>query len=135
DKIFGRGTGDDKGHIICRLGAIDALRAVTGGLPGGVKFLIEGEEEIGSGSLEEFIANNVELLRADGCLWEFGVVDYDDKPQIFAGMRGDLYVELRVKTASMDAHSGLGGSQFPNAAWRLTWALASLKDQDERIQI
>ncbi len=134
-KIYGRGVGDDKGHIVCRLGAIDALRAVTGGMPCGVKFLIEGEEEIGSGSLDAFIAANAEMLKADGCLWEFGGVDYDGKAQIFAGMRGDLYVELRAKTATKDAHSGLGGSQFPNAAWRLTWALASLKGQDERIQI
>lgn len=134
-KIFGRGVGDDKGHIICRLAAIDALRAVTGGMPCGVKFLIEGEEEIGSGSLDAFIAEHTDMLQADGCLWEFGGVDYDGRPQIFAGMRGDLYVELRVKTADRDAHSGLGGSQFPNAAWRLTWALATFKGQDERILI
>jgi acetylornithine deacetylase/succinyl-diaminopimelate desuccinylase-like protein len=133
--LYGRGVGDDKGHIICRLAAIDALRAVTGGLPCGVRFLIEGEEEIGSGSLEEFIAGNAEQFKSDGCLWEFGGVDYDGKPQIFAGMRGDLYVELRAKTADRDAHSGLSGSQFPNAAWRLTWALASLKGPDERIRI
>lgn len=133
--VFGRGVGDDKGHIICRLAAIDALSAVTGSLPCGIKFLIEGEEEIGSGSLEPFIAEHKELLKADGCLWEFGGVDYDGRPLIFAGMRGDLYVELRVRTANRDAHSGLGGSQFPNAAWRLTWALATLKDQNERILI
>src|SRR5690606_32372259 len=117
-KIYGRGVSDDKGHIICRLAAIDALTAVTGSLPCGVKFLIEGEEEIGSGSLDAFIADNAELLQADGCLWEFGGVDYDGRPQIFAGMRGDLYVELRVRTASRDAHSGMGGSMFANAAWR-----------------
>lgn len=133
--IYGRGVGDDKGHIICRLAAIDAVTAVTGGLPCGIKFLIEGEEEIGSGSLDAFIADNVDLLQADGCLWEFGGVDYDGRPQIFAGMRGDLYVELRVRTASRDAHSGMGGSMFANAAWRLTWALASLKGPDERILI
>jgi acetylornithine deacetylase/succinyl-diaminopimelate desuccinylase-like protein len=133
--LYGRGVGDDKGHIVCRLAAIDALRAVTGGLPCAVKFLIEGEEEIGSGSLDAFIAANTELLRADGCLWEFGVVDYDGRPLIFAGMRGDLYVELRARTADRDAHSGLGGSMFANAAWRLTWALASLKGPDERIRI
>lgn len=133
--LYGRGVGDDKGHILCRLAAIDAVRAVTGSLPCGVIFLIEGEEEIGSGSLDAFIAANVERFTADGCLWEFGGVDYDDRPQIFAGMRGDLYVELRVRTASRDAHSGLGGSIFPNAAWRLTWALASLKGPDERIRI
>lgn len=133
--IYGRGVGDDKGHIICRLAAIDALRNVYGALPCGVKFLIEGEEEIGSGSLEAFIAANTDLLAADGCLWEFGGVDYDGRPLIFAGMRGDLYVELRVRTAARDAHSGMAGSMFANAAWRLTWALSTLKDQNERILI
>jgi acetylornithine deacetylase/succinyl-diaminopimelate desuccinylase-like protein len=133
--IYGRGISDDKGHIVCRLAAIDALRAVTGGLPCGIKFLIEGEEEIGSGSLEAFIEANTDILKADGCLWEFGGVDYDGRALIFAGMRGDLYVELRARTASRDAHSGLGGSMFPNAAWRLTWALATLKGPDERILI
>jgi acetylornithine deacetylase/succinyl-diaminopimelate desuccinylase-like protein len=133
--LYGRGVGDDKGHILCRLAAIDALRAVTGELPCGVVFMIEGEEEVGSNSLAPFIEANRELFKADGCLWEFGGVDYDGRPQIFAGMRGDLYVELRAKTASRDAHSGLGGSIFPNAAWRLTWALASLKGPDERIRV
>lgn len=133
--VYGRGVGDDKGHIVCRLAAIDAVRAVTGEVPCGVIFLIEGEEEIGSGSLDAFIAEHADEFQADGCLWEFGGVDYDERPQIYAGMRGDLYVELRVTTASRDAHSGLGGSIFPNAAWRLTWALATLKGQDERIRI
>lgn len=133
--IYGRGVGDDKGHIICRLAAIDAVRAVTGSLPCNVKFMIEGEEEVGSINLDPFIAANADIFKADGCLWEFGGVDYDGQPQIFAGMRGDLYVELRAKTANRDAHSGLGGSMFPNAAWRLTWALATLKGQDERIRI
>jgi acetylornithine deacetylase/succinyl-diaminopimelate desuccinylase-like protein len=133
--LYGRGVGDDKGHIVCRLAALDAVRAVTGAVPCGVKFLIEGEEEIGSGSLDAFIAEHRELFRADGCLWEFGGVDFEERPQIFAGMRGDLYVELRARTADRDAHSGLGGSMFANAAWRLTWALASLKGPDERIRI
>lgn len=133
--LYGRGVGDDKGHIVCRLGAIEALRAVLGDLPCGVVFMIEGEEEIGSRNLEPYIVDNADLFRADGCLWEFGGVDYDGRPQIFAGMRGDLYVELRVRTADRDAHSGLGGSIFPNAAWRLIWALATLKGPDERIRI
>ena len=135
DRVFGRGVGDDKGHIICRLAAIDAIRAVTGSLPCRIRFLIEGEEEIGSPHLDAFIAANVDILQADACLWEFGVVDTKGRPQTFLGMRGDLYVELRARTASRDAHSGLGGSMFANAAWRLTWALASLKGTDERIRI
>lgn len=135
-KLYARGVVDDKGHIICRLAAIAALKAVYGEVPCSVKMLIEGEEEIGSMSMEPFIKEHRDLLSgADGCLWEFGGVDFEDRPEIVLGMRGDVYVELRAKTISHDAHSGLGGSIFPNAAWRLTWALATLKSHDERILI
>ncbi|MGA7669320.1 MAG: M20/M25/M40 family metallo-hydrolase [Nitrolancea sp.] len=134
-KLFGRGVGDDKGHIVCRLGAIDALKTVLGEVPCSVKFLIEGEEEIGSGSMPAFIEQHATMLKSDGCLWEFGGVGYDGRPQIFLGMRGDFYVELRCKLLAHDAHSGLGGSLFPNAAWRLVWALNTFKDQNERILI
>ena len=135
-KLYARGVVDDKGHIICRLAAIAALRAVYGNVPCSVKMLIEGEEEIGSMSMESFIEEHRDMLTgADGCLWEFGGVDFEDRPEIVLGMRGDVYVELRAKTVSHDAHSGLGGSIFPNAAWRLTWALSTLKGIDERILI
>jgi acetylornithine deacetylase/succinyl-diaminopimelate desuccinylase-like protein len=133
--LVARGVSDDKGHIECRLAAIDALKAVTGELPCNVKFLIEGEEEISSVSLPPFIAANKEKLAADACIWEFGGVNDDGIPMQFVGMRGICYVELRAKTATLDAHSGLGGSIFPNAAWRLTWALNTLKGPDERIRI
>jgi acetylornithine deacetylase/succinyl-diaminopimelate desuccinylase-like protein len=133
--MYARGVSDDKGHIICRLAAIDALLASGGDLPCSVKFIIEGEEETSSLHLAEFIRGHLDLLEADACLWEFGGVDYDGVPMQYAGLRGICYVELSVRTASRDAHSGLGGSIFPNAAWRLTWALNSLKGPDERIRI
>jgi acetylornithine deacetylase/succinyl-diaminopimelate desuccinylase-like protein len=133
--LFARGVSDDKGHLVCRLAALDALRAATGGFPVGVKFLIEGEEETGSASLAPFIAAHRQRLAADACVWEFGGVDADGVPLLHAGMRGICYLELRARTASLDAHSGIGGSIFPNAAWRLVWALNSLKGPDERIRI
>lgn len=135
DKLYARGVTDDKGHIICRLAALAAVRDALGYLPGNVKFIIEGEEEVGSPNMPAFIEEHQELLAADACIWEFGSVDYNGTPQQSLGMRGICYVELSVKTADIDAHSGLGGSLFPNAAWRLTWALSTLKDQDERILI
>ncbi len=134
-KLFGRGVSDDKGHLTSRLLAIDAWLALTGDLPCRVKFVIEGEEEVGSVHLPAFVRANKDRLAADGCLWEFGSVDHRGVPLQYAGLRGICYVELSVETASVDAHSGLGGSIFPNAAWRLTWALASLKGPDERIRI
>ncbi len=134
-KLYGRGVSDDKGHIAARLFAIDAILATDGELPCAVKFIIEGEEETASVNLFEFISKNIDLLKADACMWEFGGVDQRDVPMLYLGLRGICYVELSVETAATDVHSGLGGSIFPNAAWRLVWALSTLKGEDERIRI
>lgn len=134
-RMFGRGISDDKGHLVARLFALDALLAVGGELPCRVKFVIEGEEETSSVHLHDFVLANRERLAADACVWEFGYVDDHGVPIQHLGLRGICYVELSVETAAIDAHSGLGGSIFPNAAWRLTWALASLKGTDEHIRI
>ena len=134
-KLYGRGVSDDKGHLVARLFAIDAVLAAHGELPCGVKFVIEGEEETSSAHLHEFLLHHRERLAADACVWEFGYVDHRDAPLQYAGLRGICYVELSVRSASMDVHSGLGGSIFPNAAWRLTWALGTLKGVDERVLI
>ncbi len=134
-RFFGRGVSDDKGHLTARLLAIDALLAAAGELPCRIKFVVEGEEEVGSVHLPAFLSGQRERLAADACLWEFGMVDHREVPILFAGLRGLAYVELSVETATMDVHSGIGGSILPNAAWRLTWALASLKGPDGRIRI
>jgi len=134
-KLYGRGVSDDKGHLVARLHAMDAILASAGELPCRIKFVIEGEEEVGSVHMPAFLEREKDRLRGDACLWEFGYVDPDERPLLHAGLRGICYVELRVRTAAHDAHSGIGGSIFPNAAWRLTWALASLKGPDERIRI
>ncbi|MBN2548954.1 MAG: M20/M25/M40 family metallo-hydrolase [Anaerolineales bacterium] len=134
-KLYGRGVSDDKGQFVARLFAIDALLQVYGELPCRIKFIIEGEEETSSENLFDFVVQNQELLAAEACLWEFGGVDHREVPMQYLGMRGICYVELSVETASTDAHSGLGGSIFPNAAWRLVWALNSLKGTDEHIRL
>jgi len=134
-KLYGRGVSDDKGHIVSRLFAIDALLADEGELPCNIKFVIEGEEETASVNLYQFVIDNQELLKADACMWEFGGVDHTETPIQYLGLRGICYVELTVDLLSTDVHSGLGGSIFPNAAWRLVWALNSLKGPDERIMI
>ncbi len=118
-----------------RLFAIDALLATEGELPGKIKFIIEGEEEVASLHLKDFVYANREKLAADACIWEFGGVDQLEIPIQYLGLRGICYVELSVETATSDVHSGLGGGIFPNAAWRLVWALNSLKGPDERIRI
>ena len=134
-KMYARGVADDKGHIVSRLHAIDAILDQDGDLPCNIKFVIEGEEETSSVHLHEFIEVNQAKLAADACVWEFGGVDHREVPIQYLGLRGICYVELSVRTASIDAHSGLGGSIFPNAAWRLIWALRYIKGTDEIIRI
>lgn len=134
-KLFARGVSDDKGHFTYRLFAIDALLAELGELPCNVKFVLEGEEEVSSAHLHEYVQQNLSKLAGDACIWEFGGVDHNDNPNQSLGLRGICYVELSVTTANQDCHSGLGGSIFPNAAWRLVWALNTLKDANERILI
>lgn len=127
-KLFARGVSDDKGHFVSRLFAIDAILDTLGELPCTIKFVIEGEEEVSSLHLKDYIQANQNKLAADGCIWEFGGVDHREIPIQYLGLRGICYIELSVETATMDVHSGLGGSIFPNAAWRLVWALNTLKD-------
>jgi len=134
-KLYARGVSDDKAHITSRLFAIDALLGEAGELPCNVKFIIEGEEEVSSIHLNDYVKNNRDKLAADACIWEFGSVDHREVPMQYLGLRGICYVELSVETQSVDVHSGIGGSIFPNAAWRLVWALSSLKGPDERIRI
>jgi acetylornithine deacetylase/succinyl-diaminopimelate desuccinylase-like protein len=135
DKLYGRGVSDDKSHLTARLFAIDAILDTDGDLPCNIKFIIEGEEETSSVHLHDFIKQNISLLKADACIWEFGGVDHREVPMQYLGLRGICYVELSVESLGTDVHSGLGGSIFPNAAWRLVWALNSLKGPDERIRI
>jgi len=132
-RLYARGVADNKGNLVGRLHAIDAILAAEGELPCNVKFIVEGEEEIGSVHLEPFIKEHQDLLAGDVCVWEIGGVDRENVPIQMVGLRGICYVELRVRTANRDIHSGTGGSIFPNAAWRLVWALNSLKDHEENI--
>lgn len=132
--LYARGAADDKGHIASRLLALDAVRtAREGELPFHVIFVAEGEEEVGSPHLGAWVEANRDLLRADVCIWEEGGVNEEGDPVLYCGMRGIAYFELHAHTGARDAHSGQYGSLLPNAAWRLTWALASLKNADERI--
>ncbi len=133
-RIWARGVADNKGNTVARIAAIRAWQAVRGDLPLNVKFIVEGEEEIGSPHLNNFAEVHPEMCAADACIWEFGGRDIDGRPQIHLGLKGICYVELRAKGARLDWHSSVATS-VPNPAWRLVWALATLKDQDERVLI
>jgi acetylornithine deacetylase/succinyl-diaminopimelate desuccinylase-like protein len=117
-----------------RLQAVESWLASEGSLPIRINFLIEGEEEIGSVHLEQFCQQYAGLLRADGCLWETGGRNALEQPTIHCGAKGICYVELVARGASHDLHSS-NATSVPNPAWRLTWALATLKAPDERILI
>jgi len=130
--VIARGSTDNKGNIISRLAAFEALLAVRGELPCDVKYIIEGEEEIGSPSLEAFIPAHKALLAADGCIWEDTF--REDVPVLDLGNKGLLYLELTCRTANVDFHSS-NGQIYENAAWRLVWALSTMKDEDENVKV
>ena len=132
--IFARGVADDKGDVMARIQALRLYQEEHGPLPFKLKFLIEGEEEVGSPNLPGFVRSNAELLAADACLWEGSMKDEAGRPMIFCGTKGMLYVELRTKGASYDLHSMYGGLA-PNPAWRLVQALRSIKDENGEITL
>lgn len=132
--IRARGVSDNKGDIVARLLALRAFLRTRGRPPVTVKWIIEGEEEIGSPNIAAFVEQNRGLLRADACIWECGGVNWRDEPIISLGLKGMLYVELEARGASQDVHSSMA-TVVPNPAWRLVWALASLKDMEENILI
>ncbi len=133
--LYCRGVADNKGDLVSRLQAIEAYLATKGKLPLRIKFVFEGEEEVGSPHLDAFVdANKDLLLGADGCLWEGGRMDMSGRPELYLGLKGILYVELRARGASRDMHSSYAPI-VPNPAWRLVWALNTLKDEEDRILV
>ncbi|HEY75513.1 MAG TPA: M20/M25/M40 family metallo-hydrolase [Thermoflexia bacterium] len=134
-KLYARGAADNKGAIAARLGAIESYLRVHGSLPVGLTWIIEGEEEIGSPHLHQFVESQRELLEgAIGCVWEAGGKNARDRYEIALGCKGMLYLELRVKGAARDLHSAMAATVV-NPAWRLLWALNSIKGPDGAIRI
>ena len=133
--FYARGAKDDKGEFVARLAAVEAARAANGGrLPCGITFVVEGQEEVGSPHVAAFVRQHTDLLASQGAIWEEGGVNAAGRPVEVLGKRGILYVEIGAATLARDAHSG-SASVLPNAAWRLLWALDSLRGRDGRIRI
>jgi acetylornithine deacetylase/succinyl-diaminopimelate desuccinylase-like protein len=132
--LFARGVADDKGDVMARIQALRLYREEHGPLPFKLKFLIEGEEEVGSPNLAPFVRSNKDFLSADACLWEGSMKDDAGRPMIFCGTKGMIYVELRARGASHDLHSMYGGIA-PNPAWRLVQALRTIKDENGEITL
>jgi len=133
-RIYARGASDNKGQFFTYLKAVEAINATRGRLPVTLKFLFEGEEETGSPHLPAFASANRELLQADLTLFSDSHIHESGRPLVILGLKGLLYVELKAKGVRSDQHSGRAAS-LPNPAWRLVWALASLKDRQNKVLI
>jgi acetylornithine deacetylase/succinyl-diaminopimelate desuccinylase-like protein len=133
-RIVARGVADDKADVMARIHALETLKEL-GEVPVTLRFLVEGEEEIGSKTFEKIAHEHSSKLSADGCLWESGA-SFDDagRPTLQFGCRGLVYVQLRVRFLAFDQHSGFA-SIYPSAAMHLIEALASLRDKDMNIKI
>ena len=134
NKIFGRGSSDDKGELITRIKAVEAFLKTHGDVPCNIKFVVEGEEETGSAHIEDFLKKYQKKFACNGVIWEFGYVDSKNRPIIGLGMKGLLFVELSVEESIRDAHSSLA-VLIKNPAWRLVNALSTLRDKNGKILI
>lgn len=133
--LYARGAVDDKGQMYMHIKAIEALREVHGTLPVNVKFIIEGEEEIGGASIAKFVAENPEKLSADVALISDTAMYAEGTPTLCIGLRGLIYLEVEASGPSRDLHSGLYGGAAPNAVYGLIELLAKAKNADGLIQI
>jgi len=132
--IYARGAVDDKGQVLCHIEAITAWQA-HGGLPVNLTVLIEGEEEVGSAHLEQFVRQHRTALKADVCVISDTNQFARGYPAITTGTRGLVYQEIIVKGPNRDLHSGLFGGAAPNPANVLVALLASLRDENGRVTV
>jgi acetylornithine deacetylase/succinyl-diaminopimelate desuccinylase-like protein len=133
--LFARGTADDKGQVHIHLKALEALKQVDGQLPVNVKVIIEGEEEVGSVSLWDFVRQNRERLKADALVVSDSSMLAKGIPSITYGLRGLNYYELELTGPAQDLHSGAFGGAVPNPLTILAEVIAKLHDKDFRVTV
>src|SRR5882762_1727779 len=124
-KLYARGAANSKGDLVARLAAVEAYQKTFGKLPVSLRFIVEGEDGLGSTSLYRFTAEHADLLVADGCIWDEGYRDTKEVPVVSLGFKGITFLELRAHGARADLHSKWGAI-VPNPAWRLVQALATI---------
>lgn len=134
ENLYARGSADMKGQVLASFKAVESMMR-SGSLPANLKWLIEGEEEIGSEHLDDFIKNHKELLASDFCLNTDAGILSADKPSITTSLRGIAYFELRVYGPSKDLHSGLFGGIVHNPAQALAELIAGMHDKNGRITL
>ena len=134
DKIFARGASDDKGQMFMHVKALETMMQ-TDQLACNLKFVIEGEEEVGSDNLELFVKDHLELLKADVVLISDTGIISNEHPSITVGLRGLSYVEVEVTGPNRDLHSGMYGGAVANPINILCEMIASLHDEDNKITV
>jgi acetylornithine deacetylase/succinyl-diaminopimelate desuccinylase-like protein len=133
--IYARGSSDNKGQHLAHIKAVDAFLKTTGKLPVSVKFLIEGEEEIGGPNLGAFVAANKELLACDVVMISDSHLLTPDQPTLLYGLRGLLYFEVEARCSAHDLHSGTYGGNVQNPAMALAQILAKMKTEQGVITV
>ncbi len=134
-KIFARGATDDKGQVFAHFKGIEALLATTGELPINLKIVIEGEEEVGSVNLENWVNAHKEMLASDSVVISDSSMFAPGLPSITYGLRGLMYCEIKVTGPGHDLHSGLYGGAVPNPINVLAQMIGTLHDEHGRIQV
>ncbi len=133
--LYARGSADDKGQMYSHIKAVETLKAVNGTLPVNLKFLVEGEEEVGGISVAEYVAKNAKKLKADVALVSDTEMYAPGLPTLNVGLRGLVYMEIEARGPARDLHSGLYGGAAPNAVFGLIELLAKMKDAGGHILI
>ena len=133
--LFGRGTADDKGQVHIHIRALDALQQTAGKLPINIKVLIEGEEEVGSVSLWEYVNKNKAKLKADALVVSDTSMLARGVPSITYALRGLNYYEIEINGPAQDLHSGIFGGAVPNPLTILAELFAKLHDKNGRVTV
>ena len=135
EKVFGRGASDDKGGMLIPIISFEAIKETTGKLPVNVKFLFEGQEEIGSPELPDFIAKHRRKFSCDMIFSSDGLQWTEDEANLVTSLKGLVGAEIRVTGPTTDQHSGLHGAAIQNPISALNRILSSMKDQSGKICI
>ncbi len=135
DNIYARGSADDKGQTYIQIKAVEGLLKQHGRLPVNVKFLIEGEEEVGGEHIESYVASKPALIKSDAAVICDTEMFAPELPTICVGLRGIVYGELIVQGADHDLHSGIYGGAAPNPIQAIAEILSALKDREGHIRI
>ncbi len=134
-KLYGRGTADDKGQVHIHLKALEALRQAHGKIPLNIKVMIEGEEEVGSVNLWDFVRQNREKLKSDALVVSDTAMLAKGVPSITYGLRGLNYYEIEISGPAQDLHSGVFGGAVPNPITILAETIAKLHDKSFRVAV